>query len=102
MEENVFESYDAIDTKLDEEFGEVANEPEEQSEETPVEATTEVEEENSSSEEKEEPTEEVTQPEDEGNSESKKDHAFADLRAENNNIRKERDTYNKKLGGVDS
>ena len=93
MEENVFESYDAIDAKLDEEFGEVANEPEEQSEEMPVEDTTEVEEENSSSEEKEEPTEEVTQPEDEGNSESKKDHAFADLRAENSNIRKERDTY---------
>ena len=90
MEENVFDSVDAIDAKLDEEFGEVANEPEE----TPVEP--EVEETNVEEEKVEEQTEPEVQEEPkepEGENVTKKDHAFAELRAENGNLKKERDGY---------
>ena len=91
MEENVFDSVDAIDAKLDEEFGEVANEPEETSVETEVEET-QVEEEKV--EEQTEP-EVIEQPEETEGEEkvTKKDHAFAELRAENGNLKKERDGY---------
>lgn len=91
MEENVFDSVDAIDAKLDEEFGEVANEPEE----TPVEP--EIEETQVEEEKVEEQTEPevVGQPEETEGEEkvTKKDHAFAELRAENGNLKKERDGY---------
>lgn len=96
MEENVFDSIDAIDAKLDAEFGEVANEPEETTDETPVEQDTNVEESKTEeqTEEKQEPeeTEQVTQTDDEGKVD-KKEHAFANLRSENSNLKKERDAY---------
>lgn len=92
MEENVFDSIDAIDAKLDEEFGKVANEPEE----TPVEPEVD----NASVEEEKETQPEQTTPEvetqpekEEEGTESKKDHAFASLRAENGTLKKERDDY---------
>lgn len=97
MEENVFGSIDDIDAKLDEEFGkEVATEPEETSD-VSVDTQTEVETEEVSNEEtKEEQTEEVEeapQQVEEGKTESKKDYAFSNLRAENSNLKKERDDY---------
>ncbi len=95
MEENVFDSIEAIDAALDKEIGEVANEPEEVSNEQPIEETTNVEEvETEQTEEKQEPeeTEQVTQPDDEGKVD-KKDYAFANLRSENSTLKKERDDY---------
>jgi hypothetical protein len=107
MKDDVFESVSDIDAALDKEFGEVANEPETE--------TTEVEVENASSEEtivsdenteeeesKEELPEQNPQGTNEGEepaqveedkNESKKDHAFANLRSENSNLKKERDGY---------
>lgn len=97
MEENVFGSIDEIDEKLDEEFGEVANEPEETT-------NTEVSEQNAdnvseqgvSNEETQEEqsgeTVETPQIDDEGKVD-KKEHAFANLRNENSNLKKERDAY---------
>lgn len=95
MEEDVFGSIDDIDASLDEEFGKVANEPEVSEDETTVEENTTAEE-GASNEEPEvnktEETEEVTQTEDEGKVD-KKEHAFAELRSENSNLKKERDAY---------
>lgn len=96
MEEDVFDSVDAIDAALDKEFGEVANEPETVSDEQPVEENTTVEEGASNEEpedEKPEETEEVTQIDDEGKVDDKKNHAFANLRSENSTLKKERDDY---------
>lgn len=93
MEENVFDSIDAIDAQLDEEFGEVANEPEETPVEEAVEENAEVEEPESEQIDEPEETEEVPQVEDEGEAESKKDHAFSSLRAENSSLKRERDGY---------
>lgn len=97
MEENVFGSIDDIDAKLDEEFGkDVATEPEETSD-VLVETQTEVETEEVSNEEPEEEqkeeVKEIPQQVEEGKSESKKDYAFSNLRAENSNLKKERDDY---------
>lgn len=97
MNENVFDSIDDIDAKLDEEFGKVANEPEtepiveENVEDTSSDASVkepEVEPEKSEVVEQPEEKQEGVEAE-----VSKKDHAFADLRAENGNLKKERDTY---------
>lgn len=96
MEEDVFDSVDAIDAALDKEFGEVANEPETVPNEQPVEENTTVEEGASNEEpedEKPEETEEVTQIDDEGKVDDKKNHAFANLRSENSTLKKERDDY---------
>lgn len=96
MEENVFESIDDIDASLDKEFGEVANEPEETTNEPEITENAEVEEGASNEEEpQEEQTEEVeetTQTDDEGKVD-KKEHAFANLRSENSTLKKERDAY---------
>lgn len=95
MEENVFDSVDAIDAALDKEFGEVANEPEETTEAEQIENTATVEEGASNEEpenEQNEETNEVTQTDNEVKVD-KKDHAFADLRNENSNLKKERDDY---------
>lgn len=96
MEENVFGSIDAIDAKLDEEFGkEVATEPEETNDvavDTQTEEETEEVSNEETKEEQEEKVEEPTQVE-EGKTESKKDYAFSNLRAENTNLKKERDDY---------
>ena len=100
MNNDVFGSYEDIDAKLDEEFGkDVATAPNDETNEEPMETVTEEETEEVSNEEPDsEQGEEVkeTEPQtndDEGKSESKKDHAFSDLRAENSNIKKERDAY---------
>lgn len=98
MEENVFDSLDAIDAALDKEFGEVANEPEVEVQEEQIAEPTDVEEEKKEEEipqEVEEPKEqeEIEKPQDEGSKEDKKNHAFAELRAENGNLKKERDGY---------
>ena len=96
MEENVFGSIDDIDAKLDEEFGkEVATEPEETNDvavDTQTEEETEEVSNEETKEEQEEKVEEPTQVE-EGKTESKKDYAFSNLRAENTNLKKERDDY---------
>lgn len=97
MENDVFDSIDSIDAALDKEFGEVANEPE----------TDSVEEINDNIEDtkaddgvnEEEPKDEKLEQKDnvqndEGSiSSNKKDHAFANLRSENTNLKKERDGY---------
>ena len=98
MEENVFDSLDAIDAALDKEFGEVANEPEVEVQEEQIAEPTDVEDEKKEEEipqEVEEPKEqeEIEKPQDEGSKEDKKNHAFAELRAENGNLKKERDDY---------
>ena len=94
MEENVFGSVDDIDAKLDEEFGkEVATEPNETSvEENTVEETEQVSNEEPEKEQ-EEKVEEPTQTDNEGKSDSKKEYAFSNLRAENSNLKRERDGY---------
>lgn len=96
MEENVFGSIEDIDAKLDEEFGkEVATEPEET--DTSIESNAMVETEEVSNEEpekeQEEKVEEPTQTDNEGKSDSKKEYAFSNLRAENSNLKRERDGY---------
>lgn len=98
MENDVFGSVEDIDAKLDEEFGtEVATEPNEEEPSVSIENNTVEETEEVSNEEpekgQEEKVEEPTQIEDEGKSESKKDYAFSNLRAENSNLKKERDDY---------
>lgn len=95
MEENVFESIDDIDASLDKEFGEVANEPEKTTDEPEITEDTMVEEGASNEEAQEEQiekTDEVTQTDDEGQVD-KKEYAFANLRSENSNLKKERDDY---------
>lgn len=98
MEENVFGSMEDIDAKLDEEFGkDVATEPTEEFNDVSVDEPTMDETEEVSNEEPEkeqdEKVEEPAQIDDEGKSESKKDYAFSNLRAENNDLKKERDNY---------
>ena len=97
MDENVFDSIDAIDAALDKEFGEVANEPEQVTDVEPVEEPAEVEEttqENDEVIEEEPKQEEEEQPQEkEEPKEDKKDYAFANLRVENGNLKKERDSY---------
>ncbi len=97
MEEDVFDSVDAIDAALDKEFGEVANEPETVSNEQPVEENTTVEEgasnEEAQNEQSGETTVEPPQTDDEGKVDDKKEHAFANLRSENSTLKKERDAY---------
>ena len=102
--ENVFESIDAIDAALDEQFGK--DEIEENNNVVDTEDNSENNDvvEDAMAEEgvsKEEP--ETKEPEqvdnnnaqtnDEGNKSSKKDYAFANLRSENTNLKKERDSY---------
>lgn len=98
MENDVFGSIDDIDAKLDEEFGkDVATETNETEDNVSVGENTEEETEEVSNEEPEEEqkeeVDEVPQQENEGKSESKKDYAFSNLRAENTTLKKERDDY---------
>ena len=100
MNEDVFEDISAIDEALDKEFGELANSQTEEDEEQETnnedvvdtsegETTQEETAENTAvpaentAEEKPEETEKV----------DKKEYAFANLRAENGNLKKERDAY---------
>lgn len=103
--ENVFDSVDAIDEALDEEFGKETTEPEtdESAENNNVNTESEdltqdnnVEEGASNEEPNNEEGQVVETPvqdNGEGNKSSKKDHAFANLRSENSNLKKERDNY---------
>jgi predicted RNase H-like nuclease (RuvC/YqgF family) len=99
MDDN-FGSIADIDAKLDAEFGTVANEPEEDL--TPAEnevdtgvdeATEEVVDNADTQDEEEEPQEQNPQIEEEAEtkSEKKDHHAFANLRAENSNLKKEKE-----------
>lgn len=102
--ENVFESIDAIDAALDEQFGK--DEIEENNNVVDTENNSEnsdvvedaMAEEGASDEEPETKEPEQVdnnnaQTNDEGNKSSKKDYAFANLRSENTNLKKERDSY---------
>lgn len=103
--ENVFDSVDAIDAALDEEFGKETTDPEtdENVENNDVNTDSEdltqdnnVEEGASNEEPNNEEGQVVETPvqnNGEGNKSSKKDHAFANLRSENSNLKKERDNY---------
>ena len=97
MEENVFDSIEAIDKQLDLEFGtnqNVDETPEVDTNESQETTDTNVEE-NTSNEEvaQNDETEEVSNPEVEEPAEDKKSHAFAELRSENTSLKKERDGY---------
>lgn len=103
--ENVFDSVDAIDEALDEEFGKETTEPETDESAENNNVNTEIEdltqdnnvEEGASNEEPNNEEGQVVetpvQDNGEGNKSSKKDHAFADLRSQNTNLKKERDNY---------
>lgn len=102
--ENVFESIDAIDAALDEQFGKDEIEEnnnvvdtEDNSENSDVVEDAKAEEGASEEEPETKEPEQVdnnnAQTNDEGNKTSKKDHAFANLRSENTNLKKERDNY---------
>ena len=100
MNTDVFDSIDALDEALDKEFGEVANEPDEDNEQ---EINNEVENETLEGKDTQEenPAEDTAEtaentaenkPEENGKAD-KKEYAFASLRAENGNLKKERDAY---------
>lgn len=103
--ENVFDSVDAIDAALDEEFGKETTEPETDENVENNDVNTESEdltqgnnvEEGASNEEPNNEEGQVVetpvQNNGEGNKTSKKDYAFANLRSENTNLKKERDSY---------
>lgn len=102
--ENVFESIDAIDAALDEQFGKDEIEEnnnvvdaEDNSENSDVVEDAMAEEGVSDEEPETKEPEQVdnnnAQTNDEGNKSSKKDYAFANLRSENTNLKKERDSY---------
>lgn len=102
--ENVFESIDAIDAALDEQFGKDEIEEnnnvvdaEDNSENNDVVEDAMAEEGASEGEPETKEPEQVdnnnAQTNDEGNKSSKKDYAFANLRSENTNLKKERDSY---------
>lgn len=103
--ENVFDSVDAIDAALDEEFGKETTEPETDENVENNDVNTESEdltqgnnvEEGASNEEPNNEEGQVVetpvQNNGEGNKSSKKDHAFANLRSENTKLKKERDNY---------
>lgn len=102
--ENVFESIDAIDAALDKQFGKDEIEEnnnvvdaEDNSENNDVVEDAMAEEGASDEEPETKEPEQVdnnnAQTNDEGNKSSKKDYAFANLRSENTNLKKERDSY---------
>lgn len=102
--ENVFESIDAIDAALDKQFGKDEIEEnnnvvdaEDNSENNDVVEDAMAEEGVSDEEPETKEPEQVdnnnAQTNDEGNKSSKKDYAFANLRSENTNLKKERDSY---------
>lgn len=101
MNEDVFVDIDAIDAALDKEFGEVANNQIEEDEEQEInnEDVVDTSESEATQEENtaEEPAETVENTAEEKPEETekvdKKEYAFANLRAENGNLKKERDTY---------
>lgn len=100
MNEDVFMDIDALDAALDKEFGELANnqvEDEEQEQEINNEEVdnTNLEEEDTqnSADNSVENTAVPAEKSSEDDKASKKEYAFANLRAENGNLKKERDAY---------
>lgn len=98
MNEDVFMDIDALDAALDKEFGELANnqvEDEEQEINNEEVDNTNLEEEDTqnSAENSVENTAVPAEKSSEDDKASKKEYAFANLRAENGNLKKERDAY---------
>lgn len=100
MNEDVFEDISAIDEALDKEFGELANSQTEEDEEqeTNNEDVVDTSEGETTQEETAENTADTAEETAEQSSEEpekvdKKEYAFANLRAENGNLKKERDAY---------
>ncbi len=100
MNEDVFVDIDALDAALDKEFGELANnqvENEEQeinNEDVVDTSEGETTQEDNTAEDTAEAAENTAEENSEDNTKaSKKEHAFANLRAENGNLKKERDAY---------
>ena len=100
MNEDVFEDISAIDEALDKEFGELANSQTEEDEEqeTNNEDVVDTSEGETTQEEIAENTADTAEETAEQSSEEpekvdKKEYAFANLRAENGNLKKERDAY---------
>ena len=99
MENDVFMDIDALDAKLDKEFGELANsQVEDEEQEQEINTEVETSEDESTQEEPVENTADAAEEPAEQNSEepekvNKKEYAFANLRAENGNLKKERDAY---------
>jgi hypothetical protein len=100
MNEDVFGDIEALDAALDKEFGELANSQVEENEEQETENEEVVD--TSEGEATQEPTAEepaetvensVEQSSEETEKVNKKEHAFANLRAENGNLKRERDAY---------
>lgn len=101
MDNDVLGSINDIDAKLDAEFGIEADEPVTEEEPISEEIDTSVEdatdnvvpEEDNTKNEEEEPQEEITQDSDEtvSKAETKDHHAFADLRAQNTTLKKEKE-----------
>ena len=103
--ENVFDNIDAIDVALDKEFGE--KDTKEEVESTVEDSNNVLDDNNSVNEstdegvsdeepkngEEEHVDDKTAQTNGEGDRTSKKDHAFANLRSENTNLKKERDNY---------
>lgn len=100
MNEDVFEDISAIDEALDKEFGELANSQTEEDEEqeTNNEDVVDTSEGETTQEETADNTADTAEETAEQSSEEpekvdKKEYAFANLRAENGNLKKERDAY---------
>ena len=100
MNEDVFDDISAIDAALDKEFGELANSQTEEDEEqeTNNEDVVDTSEGETTQEETAENTADTAEETAEQSSEEpekvdKKEYAFANLRAENGNLKKERDAY---------
>lgn len=99
MNEDVFMDIDALDAALDKEFGELANNQVEEDEEQEINTeevdNTNLEEEDTqnSAENSVENTAVPAEKSSEDDKASKKEYAFANLRAENGNLKKERDAY---------
>lgn len=99
MNDNVFGSISDIDAKLDAEFGEVANEPDTDLNDADLETDTGVDDSSLSKDDEkvdddqevEEPQNEKSSNDDEPKAETKEHHAFADLRAQNSTLKKEKE-----------
>lgn len=101
MNEDVFVDIDALDAALDKEFGELANNQVEEDEEQEVNnedvvdtSESETTQEENTAEDTAETAEDTAEEKPEETEKvNKKEYAFANLRAENGNLKKERDAY---------
>lgn len=93
MNEDVFEDISAIDEALDKEFGELANSQTEEDEEQETNNEDVVDTSEGETTQEETAEETAEQSSEEPEKVDKKEYAFANLRAENGNLKKERDAY---------